>query len=385
MQLIAIIKKEFLNLIRDKKAFIALFVPLILFPLVYLIMGTQLENIETTIETEIPVYSNITDHPEERDYVTELLSGVPIKFVDTSDPKASLKSEEIYLMLEFDRDRLYELPLEVTVTYNTNSNYSSIAYTQVASALESLNIQIMAQKLAASGIDLSVMDNVRITMKSISTNTLLVMLAPMLIVSLLVSGGSSIAADTFAGEKERGTLEQLAVTQVKRSTLLLGKTIVVEAVTLINAVISLLAYYISLKIAPEVSELMGDTGESITFTFSSAVWLVLSIITFSMMVSAVLVFISLMAKSVKEAQANMAIITMLPSIVSILVMFATASNQSVCAMLIPIYNVIVSIKMIFADAVSVELLTASCISNLIYACVIYLLCALNVKSNKFLA
>jgi sodium transport system permease protein len=242
----------------------------------------------------------------------------------------------------------------------------------------------MAQKLAASGIDLSVMDNVRITMKSISTNTLLVMLAPMLIVSLLVSGGSSIAADSFAGEKERGTLEQLAVTQVKRPTLLLGKTIVVELVTLINALISLLAYFISLKIAPEVGELMGDTGESITFTFSSAVWLILSIVSFSMMVTAVLVFISLMAKSVKEAQANMAIITMLPSIVSILVMFASASNQSIGSMFIPIYNVIVSIKMIFADAVSAELLTAACISNLLYASVIYLLCSLNVKSNKFL-
>lgn len=55
-------------------------------------------------------------------------------------------------------------------------------------------------------------------------------LAPML-VFLLLTGGLYVALDLFAGERERGTLETVLVTRIKRTTLLASKAITVFLVS----------------------------------------------------------------------------------------------------------------------------------------------------------
>ena len=41
-----ILKKEMLDIFRDKRSFVMLFVPVLIFPLMYMLMGTQLDKEE---------------------------------------------------------------------------------------------------------------------------------------------------------------------------------------------------------------------------------------------------------------------------------------------------------------------------------------------------
>ena len=380
MQFWALLKKELLNLVRDKKAFVALFLPLFLFPLLYVGLGSQLKDVEKTVGNEIKIYSNIQEDNEKKAYLQKLLPDVDIVFVKTEAPQESLKAEEIYLIVDFAEENIEELPICVEITYNTNSNYSTAAYSIVAAAFESANIQILCEKLSEKGVDLSVMDNIRLSVKEASTNMILVML----ITSLLMSGGASIASDIFAGEKERGTLEQLAVTQVKRGTLLCVKTLAVFLVTLLNACISVLAYYISIKLSPDITKIFGGGEVAFSLSGEAVLYLIATIAVFALFISSILIFISLNAKSVKEAQGNMAILTMLPSILSLLVMFSPMSGISVESMAIPVYNVLMGLKMIFGDSIAVAPLLIMLCSQLLYVVVINIFSARIIRGNKFL-
>ena len=384
MKFWALLKKELLDLVRDKKAFIALFMPLFLFPLIYYGLGTQLKNVEKTVGDEIKIYSNIQAHEEKKDIFAEILPEMEFIFVDSTDPEEDLKAEEIYLIVNFLEENIQAFPLSIELVYNANSNYSTAAYSYVSAALESANIQVACTRLLDLGVNLSVLDNIRVQTKELSTNMLLVMLAPMLITSLLVSGGASIAADIFAGEKERGTLEQLVVTQVKRETLLFAKTLVVFIVTLLNACISLFAYYISMKISPDIMQIFGSEQMSFKLSGTAVISLIGTIVMFSLLITSVLIFISVNAKSVKEAQSNMAILTMLPSVLSLLVMFSPMSGLSLWSMALPIYNVIVCLKMIFANTLSGGMIAVMLLSQLLLVAIINFFSWRAVRNNKFL-
>lgn len=384
MQFWVLLKKELLNLVRDRKAFIALFLPLILFPLIYLGLGTQLKNVEDMVENQIRVYSNVQSDEKRREHLQRILKGTDLFFVETSTPEEALKAEDIYLIIEFENENTDVFPVTVTLTYNTNSNYSTAAYSIVSTAFENANMRITCEKLLEKGVELSILDNIRLLPKEMSTNMMLVMIAPMLLTCLLVSGGASVAADIFAGEKERGTLEQLAVTQVKRSTLLYAKSLIVFFVTLLNATISLLAYYISMKIAPDITRLFSDVGTSVVLSWGSALCLIATILTFSLLISSVLILISLCAKSVKEAQTSMALLTMLPSLLSLLVMFSPMSGIGEWSMVIPVYNVLMGLKMIFADTVTFTPIMVMLLSQLLLTLLVNLVSLQKVKHTKFL-
>lgn len=384
MQFWILFKKELLNLVRDKKAFIVLFLPLLLFPLIYFGLGSQLKDVEKSVGNEIKVYCNIQSDKEKKEYFQQLLADVNIAFIEAENPEEALKEEKIYLIVDFAEGNIEIAPISVQLTYNSNSNYSTAAYSLVISALEKVNTEIMCQKLLDIGVDLSVTDNVRLSVKEISTNMILVMLAPMLITCLLVSGGASVAVDIFAGEKERGTLEQLAVTQVKRGSLLIAKTLIVLLVTLLNAVISIVAYYLSMKISPEITKMFGGGEISVALSFEAVLYLIVTILTFSLLISSLLIFMSLRAKSIKEAQAGMSLLTILPSIFSLLVMFSPMSKISGWGMAIPIYNVLVGLKMIFADTLVFPLLFVMIGSQLLLALIINIVSWRMVRDNKFL-
>lgn len=123
----------------------------------------------------------------------------------------------------------------------------------------------------------------------------------LMVAFLVLTGGSVVAIDTVAGEKERGTLETLLATGAGRIEIVTAKQLLVLAVGIaITAlqVVNLLVYAgFGLIPLPEAFK--------VTITVPGAVFLLLLLVPVAAVFSSALLWVSAIAKSYKEAQLYM--------------------------------------------------------------------------------
>ncbi|MCL1844549.1 MAG: ABC transporter permease subunit [Defluviitaleaceae bacterium] len=178
------------------------------------------------------------------------------------------------------------------------------------------------------------------------------MMIPMLFIIFIYNGCMSIAPESIAGEKERGTLGSILVTPARRRDIALGKILGIAVFALMGAAVSIFAVLLSMP-----ALLAGMEMEA-------SVWEMYSLLDFALLffvaISTTLVAVSLLsvlsayAKSVKEAMSYAA-----PTM--ILVVLAGTSGlifggvpEGAGVFFIPIVNSSLSITAIFsADAINV--------------------------------
>ena len=373
-----VIKKEFLKIIRDKRSLLSIFLPLIIFPLIFSFVGTQVEQSHEVLNENILIYSNV----DEED-LKVFLPNLNFSIMDCDNPEKYLLEEKIYAIVNFENLDISQMPITVNVIYNATSNLSVEAYSKLMIELNTVNGIIINQNLVNAGVNPDVLNGISVNSKAIETNTFFVMLAPLLIISLLVSGGANVAADIFAGEKERGILERIVVTQVNKNSLLYGKMLVVFTMTILSATISTLAYVLSLSINPNISKMFGSTSTSLNLNLASYFQLFTVLLTFCAFISSVLITISILSKNAKEASSHMSILTMLPSIISLLIVFVVIDTNKWTYM-IPVYGIIVGLKLIFSNAFEWNNYTLLLIAQIGFCIIVTFINQKLIKKNKFL-
>jgi sodium transport system permease protein len=175
---------------------------------------------------------------------------------------------------------------------------------------------------------------------------------PYFIIIFCLMGALHPAMDLTAGEKERGTLETILASAVSRGELVMGKFLLVLTTSLITAVISLISYSATLKLAPGAAA-RGVSGAAkdmtIHFSLQAVLMVFVMVLPLAVLFAATLVAISLMARSYKEAQSYTGPI-MLAAIVPAIASILPGIELNPALALIPVLNV---------SLVSKELLSGS--------------------------
>jgi sodium transport system permease protein len=156
--------------------------------------------------------------------------------------------------------------------------------------------------------------------KSVSSQSLggvqLAIVLPLILVLMTITGAVYPAIDLTAGERERGTLESLLATPVPRLALLIAKYIAVVVVAQLTAIMNILAMTLTV-IGSGLAQYLFPGGQfSILIVFQILGLLFL----FAAFFSAVLLVLTSMARSFKEAQAYLIpimLISLTPGIVSL--------------------------------------------------------------------
>ncbi len=120
----------------------------------------------------------------------------------------------------------------------------------------------------------------------------------LILLGLVVLGGSAVATDTLAGEKERGTLHTLLTSAAHRSEIITGKFLAVMAVALAIAGIQLLNLWVFLGLG--IIEPM--EGFAVAVSPGLALGLFVLLLPAVALAAGVLLLISAHARSYKEAQ-----------------------------------------------------------------------------------
>ena len=387
MMLFEILKKELLSFFRDRKTLLALLLPVLIFPIMFSIAGTQLRAGQESLEQSIPVYCEINSEKSEAQ-IHQILSAISqIQYVESSAPDEDLKTGRILLAIseiQPDNSKQTSKPLRICLTYNMSAAASSSTYSMVKQLLETANIQIAYERLYACGVQDSVFENIVLTEKTVNNNYLLFMMVPMLLAILLTTGGVSIATDSLAGEHDRGTLERIASTSVRMTDILSGKILAIIVVAMISTAITLASYYVSMCIEPEIGEVFGAGSALEKPTFHSILLVLFQSAVYATFIATLLSFVAIVAKSRKAAQSFFAIITLLPSLVSMLILFMSSSKSSYVQMTIPILNYILGLKYAFSGVLTVSQLGVSIVCNLVLAAIFFALSNRLLKSEKYI-
>jgi sodium transport system permease protein len=167
------------------------------------------------------------------------------------------------------------------------------------------------------------------------------------------------AIDLFTGEKERGTIETLLTTPIKRWQILLGKMMVVVVSGIASAAFALIGLAITVMFMDKMglpAEMSSAIKSIVTVEF--IVVLVLMLIPLMIFLSGILIPIAIYAKSFKEAQSliaplNMAII--LPALVGMM----PGIEYNFMTACIPIVNIVLATKELIAGTLNYGLLALS--------------------------
>lgn len=203
------------------------------------------------------------------------------------------------------------------LVHRDNSQLSDNARSYIVRRLEAVNEQYVLDTLTEHSIDLHL--PAVITERTIAAETKqqspFITFVPLVLVLMTMTGAVYPAIDLTAGERERGTMEILIAAPISRMTLLAGKFLAVLVVALLTACVNMLAMIATLFTLGLDGAVLGGNALRLMPL------VVLMTVVFAGFFSAVLLSITSVARSFKEAQAYLIplmLISLTPGVFSLM-------------------------------------------------------------------
>ncbi|MFN3190027.1 MAG: ABC transporter permease subunit/CPBP intramembrane protease [Aureliella sp.] len=186
-------------------------------------------------------------------------------------------------------------------------------------------------------------------------------LLPLILLLMTVTGGVYPSIDLTAGERERNTMETLMALPVPRFRLLSAKYIAVVTVTMLTGCMNLLALSVTLYALQLEEALLGESG----FTIGLVVKLFLTLTTFALFFSSVLLLVTSSAKSFKEAQALL-IPLLLLSLAPGLAVFLPGWSLTTTTAVFPLVNILLLSRELLEGTVQQLPAMVAIVSTILY-------------------
>ncbi len=218
-----------------------------------------------------------------------------------ADARTAVRELEATVGIEVTPPAVPTGPPRWNLLYRDGESTSAAALSFVERRLAAVNEQSWRTRLQRLGIpDRPVVASRPVALARPRTTTLsLAMLVPLILILMTITGAVYPAIDLTAGERERGTLEMLIASPAPAYQLLLAKYVAVVTVAVLTALVNLAAMGMTLTVSGLGRALFGTSGPS---PMGVALVVALTFL-FAAFFSALLLAITGMARSFKEAQA----------------------------------------------------------------------------------
>ncbi|MDE6104223.1 MAG: ABC transporter permease subunit [Clostridia bacterium] len=375
---LTIIKKEFSRFFKDKRMIATIFLPGILIFALYSIIGSftdDLGKVDVSYKPTAVVINMPEDTPEK---LASYLAYANIKDFDEEQAKSKVEDGDLDFLLIFPKDFSFNssataenLP-NIQVYYNSSSDNSYASFSLVCALLQD------AQKTSFT-INKSIETLYDLASESDVMVQVLSMLVPMLMFALLASACVSIAPESIAGEKERGTMATLLITPIKRWQLALGKIISLACFSMLSGISSFIGVILSL---PKMIGGMGLNASSVPYGFGDYVGIFFIIISVTLVIVSAFAAISTLSKNVKEAGAMIAPLMIVIILLGMVSMFVSNISAGLCA--IPLLGSGLALTGIMSLTASPLGIALSVISNLIVTAALVVLLGFMFRSEKIM-
>ena len=393
-------QKELLELMRDKKTLMfVVLLPLLIFPLLFGLMGLVMSNVSRQAAAEEHRYVII--HAERAPAFADALfyhknfKKVSTELTDADDLKQAIRDDKfdvaIVIPADFNADASNLNQSKWQLIHNSSSQLDMISK-HFNDLLKTFSKTLQQNKLASLGV---ASENVAAVLEPVAVERINTAenrenigekiggFIAYLLVPLVLAGASYPAMDIGAGEKERGTLETLLICPISRTAIVLGKFFTVLTTGLVSAALTVISfggwgYLIGSMAGVDVVAKTMETLGFIDLTLILALLLPLSAI-----FAALLLSLSIYARSYKEAQNYIGPVTMLvfmPLVVAIL----PGVELNWKTAMVPVLNVALSIKELVKGTIDYLLLAAVLGSTLLIAVAAIAFCVSWFQKEKVL-
>lgn len=313
--------KEVRENARDRRTMFSTFVlgtltgPVLFAVLISLVISVQLERAEKPLE--LPVVG--------AEHAPNLLAwmktrGVVIK-APPADPEAAIRARDEDAVLRIPAAYAEQWRAGKPATLELIVDRSQQKAEQTVRRVEQMIAEYAAltatQRLLVRGISPQVVHPVLIADVDQSTpqsrGGMLLAMLPYLLILTVFAGGSYLATDATAGERERQSLEPLLINPVGRGEIMAGKLLATLAFALAALAISLIAFALSTPLFP-----VEKIGIVVKLGPLECAQLFLLVAPLGLIGAGLLTTVSAYAKSFREAQTYNTLLILLPAIPSML-------------------------------------------------------------------
>lgn len=362
--ILTILKKELSRFLGDKRLlFSTVLLPGLMIYFLYTFMGSAISSMYSPDEST-PVVA-IVHTPDSLGAVLQSqfdLRSAENENLDTL--KKQIEDNELTALIVFPEnfDELvaaYDSTVsadapQIEITYNNADSTSQTVYRTVTSILDQYESSL-ANKFDVLPINMAT--------DSESSAMIFSSMLPMLLMIFLFTGCMSVAPESIAGEKERGTIATLLITPVKRSQIAIGKICALSIVALLSGISSATGTLLSMP------KLMGAASDGMNlniYTVSDYALLGIVILSTVLFLVAIISIVSAFAKTIKEAQSYVTPLMIISMLVGITAMFGDGAKQEAFYYLIPLYNSVQCMSGILSFQIQPMNVLIAVLANLVY-------------------
>ena len=336
-----VFRKEVLEGLRDRRAMITallfgpMFGPILFAGFTNYAVSIQLDEAEKSIE--VPVVggaeaANLMTHLHRR-----LIDVDHEAFADLDALRESVRLGDTDVGLVVDAGFGAALrdgsPARLWIVTDVSNNTTRSAASRLRSALAEYGSIIGTHRLQLRGIDPTVARPLAVLTEDVSTPSgrailLLGMMTYFLLFATLI-GGTQVAIDTTAGERERGSLEPLLTLPVARASVVWGKLAATFFFMAVSLGVSIIAFAIAVRFLP-----LAKIGMTANFTPEVCAVMYIVMLPFAALGAGVMTIVASYTKSFREAQTYTGLAMVAPTL-PIVVVVLNPVQASLGSMLVP--------------------------------------------------
>ena len=312
--------KELTVFLRDKRTLITTFVlPIVFYYIFFNVMtGMALKTKKEIKNKTVTVGFSQTIPSELIAFLKTNLDNLSFKMIANNDKIENLlanKKLEAFL---------YKEGGKIVIEYNSAKRLSREAKKRLEKGLEDYKKQLIAKNLEELQIPEEKINPFEIENKDTASRKDVAMaflgrLMPYLIIIMLFSGALGFGLEVSTGEKEKGTIATLLVSQATRTEIVLGKLFYVIVIEIIYSIVNIVGFFLaSLSSSKMVSKEMAsqalkETAKhsdkiqqlGVSFNPATVISVFLLILPIGLISAALIIAIGSYARSMKEGQTLM--------------------------------------------------------------------------------
>ncbi len=349
--------KEIREFARDRRVLQAsVIMPIFMIAVFVMIMGI----VQRTVE-EHPTITVAYVHTGDREFLEKLDSAEGIELTPVTSWDAGIElvhAKEARLVMDVPESLMQQIAVgqaTIRVGFKSDDPLSMISASTIRQAVAEANSEAIKTVLIEQGLPEHRAQPLKLEQVNVSQSqgmggSDIVSLLPYLIVLWAFYGGMAIVADLVAGEKERGTMETLLVSPVRRAAVALGKTLALMVVCFLGSLTTVAAVIIVGALQLPFTKSLFPTGMAIhPLDILGIIILLISLVAFF---SALLVTVCARSRNIREAQTylgGLSFIIILPAIFSQIIGF-TGMEDALWVRWTPILNTAVQLKNLISGA-----------------------------------
>jgi sodium transport system permease protein len=325
---IVVLKKEIVDALRDRRSLVSSSMYAVWAPMA---VAIALSALARDRSDDHPLILPVAGSEQARSLVSYLRQQPSITIVDAPpDPSGAVRTRALDVAIVIPENYGARFasarPAPVELVYDASRIDSTIRADRVRRLINGYGKQVAETRLLLRGIVPDAVWPLDLKDRDVSTadgraGRLLAMLPVFLLVAAF-TGGMSVAIDATAGERERGSLEPLLLHPVQPGAIVLGKWIAAAIVSAATVALMIVITRGVLSL-PQVRAIDLPVGLSSADTVVAGIVLV----PVALLAPALQMLVSVVAASYKEAQTQVSLLLLVPTVPGFLLTFGAIADS----------------------------------------------------------